>query len=82
MADLTSAQINDLRARVLNGDNVTADELRVALDSLRSSRRSAAIAGTPKKESASAAPAGFDASAFLALVAKKKAEIEQSQGTT
>lgn len=65
--------LNDLRQRVLRGEEVSAEELRAALDALRSGRRSAAIAGATKaaKTAESAAPA-IDIDAIMAKILAKR----------
>lgn len=50
MTDFEAIQrVNDLRARILAGDTIPADELREAYSALRSDRRAAASAPAKKK---------------------------------
>jgi hypothetical protein len=66
-------ELNDLRQRVLLGEEVPAEELRAALDTLRSGRRSAAIAGATKaaKTAVENAPK-IDIDAIMAKIIAKR----------
>lgn len=49
MSDIPTSQLADLRRRVLKGEPVSAEEYRVVLDSIRSSRKTTSVAAKPKK---------------------------------
>lgn len=42
--------VNDLRLRVLNKEEITADEMLLIVEQIRANRRSAAAAAKPTKE--------------------------------
>jgi hypothetical protein len=66
-------ELNDLRQRVLRGEEVPPEELRAALDALRAGRRSAAIAGATKAaQTATAAAPSIDIDAILAKIIAKR----------
>jgi hypothetical protein len=65
------SELNDLRARVLRGEEVPAEELREALDALRAGRRAAALS-TPAAKPTKEPPMAIDLAAIAAKIAAKR----------